>query len=159
MLSGLGFHDLQPDDSPENLRIMSSSIIEPQHRTHACTFPADQVSARSARRFAVERSRALGASADTADTIALLTSELVTNAVIHARTDVQVSVVRRDGRIRVCVSDENTRMPTPAVAPIDATSGRGLLLVQSAATAWGIETTSDGKTIWFELDVEPEPGR
>lgn len=138
---------------------MSSRTTEPQHRTEVRTFPADQVSARSARHFAVERSRAFGASIDTADTIALLTSELVTNAVIHARTDVHLSVVRRDGRIRVCVSDENTRMPTPAVAPIDATSGRGLLLVQSAAAAWGVETTSEGKTIWFELDVDAERGR
>jgi anti-sigma regulatory factor (Ser/Thr protein kinase) len=135
---------------------MSSSATQQQQRTEVRTFPADQVSARSARRFAVERSLVLGASVDTADTIALLTSELVTNAVIHARTDVQLSVVGREGRIRVCVSDENTRMPTPAVAPIDATSGRGLLLVQSAATAWGIETTNEGKTIWFELDVEAE---
>ena len=133
---------------------MSSGTTDQDHLVETRTFEADQVSARGARRFAVERSLSLGASVDAADTIALLTSELVTNAVLHARTDVHVSVIRRrDGRIRVCVRDENTRMPAPAVAPIDATSGRGLLLVQSAATAWGIQADDDGKTIWFELEL------
>ena len=130
-----------------------STATSQQHLTDTRTFAADQVSARSGRRFAVQRSMELGADVDTADTIALLTSELVTNAVMHARTDIHVTVIREGGRVRVCVRDENTRMPAPAIAPIDATSGRGLLLVQSASAAWGIQTDEDGKTIWFELDL------
>jgi two-component sensor histidine kinase len=134
---------------------MSTGTTDQQGLTDTRTFEADQVSARSARRFAVQRSLELGASTDVADTIALLTSELVTNAVMHARTDIHVTVALGEARrVRVCVRDENTRMPAPAIAPIDATSGRGLLLVQSASTAWGIQTDEDGKTIWFELDLE-----
>ena len=132
---------------------MSTGTTDQQGLTDTRTFEADQVSARSARRFAVQRSLELGASTDVADTIALLTSELVTNAVMHARTDIHVTVVLEGGRVRVCVRDENTRMPAPVIAPIDATSGRGLHLVQSAATAWGIQTDEDGKTIWFELEL------
>ena len=89
---------------------------------------------------------------DMRDTACLLTSELVTNAVIHARTAVDVRVLQFDGRLRIQVSDENTRLPTPALIPDDATTGRGLLLVQVLASSWGVEQAGGGKVVWFELE-------
>lgn len=84
----------------------------------------------------------------------LLVSELATNAVLHARSDFEVTVVRSATRLRVEVFDQNTRLPTFAVAPADAYSGRGLMLLRELATAWGVESHSDsGKTIWFELEL------
>ncbi len=88
------------------------------------------------------------------DDLPLLVSELATNAVLHARSDFQVSVVHSGPRVRVEVFDQNTRLPSFAVAPPDAYSGRGLMLLRRLATAWGVESHSDvGKTIWFELEV------
>lgn len=89
------------------------------------------------------------------DDLPLLVSELATNAVLHARSDFEVSVSRRGSRVRVEVFDQNTRLPSFAVAPPDAYSGRGLMLLRELASAWGVESHSDvGKTIWFELGMD-----
>ena len=81
-------------------------------------------------------------------------SELATNAVLHARSDFEVTVIRYDQRVRVEVFDQNTRMPSFAVALPDAYSGRGLMLERELASVWGVESHSDsGKTIWFELEL------
>jgi anti-sigma regulatory factor (Ser/Thr protein kinase) len=87
----------------------------------------------------------------------LLVSELATNAVLHARSDFEVTVARADHRVRVEVFDQNTRLPSFAVVPPDAYSGRGLTLLQELTSAWGVESHSDlGKTIWFELELHPD---
>ncbi len=87
--------------------------------------------------------------------VALLVSELATNAVLHARSEFEVAVMANQERIRVEVSDYNCRLPTVVAVPADAYSGRGLMLLQALAGAWGVEThANDGKTIWFEMSAE-----
>jgi anti-sigma regulatory factor (Ser/Thr protein kinase) len=82
----------------------------------------------------------------------LLVSELATNAVLHARSDFEVTVIRSPRVVRVEVFDQNTRLPSFAVAPTDAYSGRGLMLLRGLSSNWGVESHSDiGKTIWFEV--------
>ena len=84
----------------------------------------------------------------------LLTSELATNALLHARTEFQVTARYWEGkRLRVEVLDGNSRRPTPAVIRPDATSGRGLNVVRALASSWGVEDHIDGKVVWFELAV------
>jgi anti-sigma regulatory factor (Ser/Thr protein kinase) len=84
----------------------------------------------------------------------LLVSELATNAVLHARSDFEVTVIRAPRCVRVEVFDQNTRLPSFAVAPTDAYSGRGLMLLRGLSTNWGVESHSEvGKTIWFEVDT------
>jgi anti-sigma regulatory factor (Ser/Thr protein kinase) len=91
------------------------------------------------------------------DDVLVLTSELVTNAVLHARTGIKVTVSRSDPAVlRVSVFDENLRLPTLAGAPEEATSGRGLHLVEALADAWGIEQRPDGKIVWAEVGRPPE---
>jgi len=107
-----------------------------------------------ARRFV--RSVLEGWGLDSGD-LPLLVSELATNAVLHARSDFEVTVIKLPTRLRVEVFDQNTRLPSFAVAPPDAYSGRGLQLLQGLAGAWGVESHPDsGKTIWFEV---PLPGK
>lgn len=90
--------------------------------------------------------------------VALLVSELATNAVLHARSDFSVRLVVRSGRIRVEVADHNSRLPTYAAVSPDAYSGRGLMLVQYLADDWGVDSHgSEGKTIWFEVPAERRP--
>ena len=84
-------------------------------------------------------------------TVVLLTSELATNAVLHARTDFEVTVARREDALRIAVTDGNTRLPQPGMAPADATTGRGLALVDAMASAWGADRHGRGKTVWFEV--------
>src|SRR5688500_8328200 len=62
-------------------------------------------------------------------------------------------------RARVEVEDANERPPSIAHTPPEATSGRGLHLVQSLAESWGVEGRMAGKLVWFELSHDNEGGR
>ncbi|MEU8978192.1 ATP-binding protein [Streptomyces sp. NPDC048309] len=83
----------------------------------------------------------------------LLTSELVTNALIHTDHDAILTATVGPHGLRVEVRDFVGRRPRPRV-PIadDGTHGRGLVLVQSLADAWGVRAHGVGKAVWFELD-------
>jgi anti-sigma regulatory factor (Ser/Thr protein kinase) len=88
----------------------------------------------------------------------VLASELVTNAVLHARTEMRLTLAAGDdGSLRVSVFDENPRLPISAGALDGATSGRGLLLVENLADAWGVEQGPDGKIVWAKLIGGPTP--
>lgn len=88
---------------------------------------------------------------------ALLVSELVTNAVIHARSEVDLVIGRQGSRavLRVEVSDQSAEPPNLGSFDLDTLSGRGLALVEALADRWGVETHSAGKRIWFELVDTP----
>jgi anti-sigma regulatory factor (Ser/Thr protein kinase) len=116
----------------------------------AATFPPDTSSPAGARRF-VGGALATQCEAEQRDVVALLTSELAANAVLHARTDFEVRIHLGDDLITVEVVDDNPRTPVPADVPPDASSGRGLKLVQALAEKWGVEPVHGGKTIWFQV--------
>ncbi|MFG2890940.1 ATP-binding protein [Streptomyces sp. NPDC048248] len=84
----------------------------------------------------------------------LLTSELVTNALVHAKGGAVVTATLTD-RLRVEVRDFVSRRPEPRAPTTDGTSGRGLMLVRSLADAWGIRSHGVGKSVWFELGGGP----
>lgn len=90
-------------------------------------------------------------------TAAVLVSELVTNAVLHGGTPLEV-VVEVDGdRVRVEVHDGSPRLPVRRDYSTLSGTGRGLLLVDSMSSSWGVERTADGKAVWFELDASEAP--
>ncbi|MFF3942474.1 ATP-binding protein [Streptomyces phaeofaciens] len=86
------------------------------------------------------------------ETAELLTSELVTNALVHTDQDAVLTATVSPAGLRVEVRDFVARRPRPRV-PIadDGTHGRGLILVQSLADAWGVRAHGVGKSVWFEL--------
>jgi len=116
------------------------------------TLPADLTSVRAARRFVAERCAAAGLSADRCDDALLLTSELVTNAVLHGRSEVEVVVASTARRVRIEVADENSRRPQPVPEDPNALDGRGLALVDAVALRWGVDDRPLGKAVWFELE-------
>ncbi len=85
------------------------------------------------------------------DTTLLLTSEVVTNAILHARSELDVIVVVEPPNVRVEVSDEEHRLPEMREATDEETSGRGLLLVEMLASTWGSRPREGGKCVWFEV--------
>ena len=90
--------------------------------------------------------------------VLLLVSELVTNAVLHARTTVHVSARIDLGRILVAVADADPENPPrPAEPGATATSGRGMRLVELLATTWGVELGHTSKVVWFEVRYTPDP--
>jgi anti-sigma regulatory factor (Ser/Thr protein kinase) len=109
----------------------------------------------SARRFCAQYLVAWGASRALVDTATLLVSELVTNAILHARTPVVVSM-RREARLRVEVHDGDCRAPVRKGHDHRAASGRGLLLVDALSAAHGTDLCADGKRVWFELGWEDQ---
>jgi|GEM_PF-2732479 len=91
------------------------------------------------------------------EVIELLTSEVVTNAVLHGEGSVELDVTRIDRFIRISVSDEAVRLDLgPAPVNVEASTGRGLLLVESLATSWGVDELPSGKRVWFEMQVTPD---
>ncbi|MER7897145.1 ATP-binding protein [Streptomyces sp. NPDC096046] len=89
------------------------------------------------------------------DVAELLTSELVTNAIVHTDHDAVLTVTVLPRGLRVEVRDFVARRPRLRVAvPDEGTNGRGLLLVQSLADAWGVRPHGVGKAVWFELEAE-----
>jgi hypothetical protein len=87
------------------------------------------------------------------DAALLAVSELVTNAVLHARSGPVVTVRLENGRLRVEVKDESAVTPSRKRYGPEAGTGRGLMLVESVAAAWGCDTAPGGKSVWFELDL------
>lgn len=118
-------------------------------------FYGDASSVGEARRFVRDALAATAAPVDVVDAAVLLVSELATNVTLHARTDVQVIVRFVDGVLWGEVRDWNARLPQARLAPADATTGRGLTLVDAVATRWGVESEDDSKMVWFT--VEPNP--
>ncbi|GHH91838.1 ATP-binding protein [Streptomyces capillispiralis] len=84
----------------------------------------------------------------------LLTSELVTNALVHTDHEAVLTATVGPGGLRVEVRDFVAGEPRPRVPCADGTHGRGLVLVESLADGWGIRKHGVGKSVWFELDAD-----
>jgi anti-anti-sigma factor len=99
----------------------------------------DDVAARAAAEGLVERAE-------------LLASELVTNALVHARTDVRLRLSLRNRRLHLGVHDGGRRLLRLVGSSPDAEAGRGLLLVERLSRAWGVYRPPEGgKVVWCVL--------
>lgn len=117
--------------------------------------PADPTAPGVARAFLRCATEEWGVDDDLAQDAAMVITELVANAVDHARTESTLSIgVAHEG---LCVSVRDTR-PGPVLrpAPIDPTAarGRGLQMVDALTTAWGVTLHAGGKTVWAVLGPE-----
>jgi anti-sigma regulatory factor (Ser/Thr protein kinase) len=87
------------------------------------------------------------------DRLILMTSEVVTNAIVHARTEIEIRVRLEDDVIWVEVLDGASRRPRRRHPSATDTGGRGLLLVDALADAWGVaDADGDGKKVWIRID-------
>ncbi|MCQ9177933.1 ATP-binding protein [Streptomyces sp. IBSBF 2953] len=99
-----------------------------------------------------------------AETLILLVSELVTNAVVHTGCPAVLRLslpgaVGEPSVVRLEVADASDRAPVPRCAGDEATGGRGLALVDGLADRWGWSVEGAGKRIWCELDRCAAPGQ
>lgn len=85
------------------------------------------------------------------DDAVLVTSELATNAIGHARSPFHASVARSDRTVRITIEDAGPGSATSRVVTSEDSSGRGILIVEVLAERWGIEARPEGKAIWAEL--------
>lgn len=85
------------------------------------------------------------------DTVELLTSEVVTRALLHASAAEELVIILSGGRVRVEASHSDPDAPVPLDADAEAT-GPALAIVQALAASWGVEPAADGtKRVWFEV--------
>jgi anti-sigma regulatory factor (Ser/Thr protein kinase) len=92
------------------------------------------------------------------DDAVLLTSELVTNAVVHARTSVHVTCRLADETVEVAVVDHRPVQlipdePQQTAIPADRTNGRGLQLPSALASSWGVTYARTFKAVWFRMGL------
>jgi anti-sigma regulatory factor (Ser/Thr protein kinase) len=117
------------------------------------TFPPDAESVAAARRFVLHH-----VPADDRvirEQIAVLVSELATNAVSHGRASFVVDVAVDDTQIVVEVTDDGAGLPNLRDTEATSTSGRGLHIVDCFATSWGVRVNATDKTVWFALSLRP----
>ncbi|WP_411109486.1 SpoIIE family protein phosphatase [Streptomyces sp. c-19] len=100
---------------------------------------------------------------DQLDSAVLMVSEMVTNVLVHTDGDAllvaEVACAAKSRRLRVEVSDTSDELPHKRHPGEMASSGRGLVLMEMLADAWGVDPRGEGKAIWFELNEAPGPSR
>ncbi|MFE4059896.1 SpoIIE family protein phosphatase [Streptomyces sp. NPDC059096] len=138
---------------------MGSAVITARA---AATFDPVGRSVATARAFVRDTLQGWGYS-DVVDDAVVLTSELVTNAVIHAGTSADVLCLRTEQGVRVEVADRYPEREVPiqgssrSFANADQENGRGLLLCAALASRWGVEYSPTFKQVWFQLELPQRP--
>lgn len=85
----------------------------------------------------------------------LLVSELVSNAVRHGRPDIVMTYALHPDHLRIEVEDGDPTPPGQPEFSVSAEDGRGLLIVSALADRWGMRPLPHGKSMWFDLSLEP----
>jgi anti-sigma regulatory factor (Ser/Thr protein kinase) len=113
---------------------------------------ASTMSPRTARRWISTR---CGEDPGTVEAAELIVSELVSNAVVHAKSDMVLSVRRGRESLHVELEDHGEGevvVQQPAAVELED-SGRGLRILAALASEWGVRKVLDGKTVWFDLPM------
>ncbi|GAA3222826.1 ATP-binding protein [Nonomuraea helvata] len=90
-----------------------------------------------------------------ADDMAVVVSEVVTNAVVHAKSAMTLSLHRQGRSVRGEVADHSPVWPTPLPAGPNEEHGRGLAIVTAYSERWGVDPAPDGKIVWFVCEERP----
>lgn len=91
---------------------------------------------------------------DLVDDVTLIVAELVANAILHARTELVLSVDHAGDGVRITVADSSGILPRWTSSSLAANAGRGLLLVERLSRRWGFEPLpGGGKAVWAEIDT------
>ena len=130
---------------------------EPEISEQFEPMPTEARRARQFLRGVLERDDRFRLAAADVERLLIAANEVVTNAVIHARTNFSATVRRVPEGVLVEVADGNPRFPQPAPIPSDATSGRGMGILDAVGLSWGVERRPDGKVVW--LLISPWPPR
>lgn len=145
--------------SSDDVTMLAVGVTPEAIRRAAAALPADTTAPGLARRFLDETLTRWTVDEDVVSTAQLCVSELVTNAVIHTGTPPRMTVELDDECLTVLVLDHGGDGDVSVTGEVDPVrvSGRGLTLVDAVSSAWGVQQTPDGTTVWFELEVVEVP--
>lgn len=125
------------------------------HLTRRVRLPSEPTAPRRARDFLAATCSAWNAER-LLETAALVLSELVSNAVLYAGTDLVVELRLGGGRLTMSVRDGAGALPRPGEAKPGAIGGHGLDIVSRLADTWGVSPDpAGGKTVWCTLRADP----
>ncbi|MCX4746648.1 ATP-binding protein [Kitasatospora sp. NBC_01287] len=108
---------------------------------------------------AVIRAWELPLSREAVADVQLCTSEIVTNALVHAGAECWVRTEWTGSHLKVSVRDRSLRLPCVLAPDFDKGSGRGLTLVDSVAHSWGWNPSDSGKAVHFLVAADSAPIR
>lgn len=129
--------------------------MEPLEVRASLGLAPDPQSPAAARRFISDFCTAAALGDELCQTAALLTSELVTNAIRYGGSCAVLEARMPGGALRVSVHDDNPQLPEVGSSPaVTDEGGRGVLLVSALADRWGVAPDGTGKAVWFELDTD-----
>lgn len=115
--------------------------------------PPHPISVQAARAFVTEVCLKAGVVGDPRDVAVLLTSETVTNAIIHARSETSLTVTTRARSLLIEVTDDDPQVVVAGEQSASSVGGRGLSMLDVLAESWGVENTGSGKSVWFHVGV------
>ena len=144
----------EPDAGDEGVK-PGAAVPEPRASREAAFDIAPDPTAPAQARRLIDQMMKLWDCDDPDDVAILLTSELVTNVVRHARTNLRLEVRLQAMTLRIAATDEVPELPQLRPMNTSSEGGRGLALINSMAKRWGVTTHERGKTVWFEVVVEP----
>ncbi|MBC7291870.1 MAG: SpoIIE family protein phosphatase [Actinotalea sp.] len=159
----VGPRDPRRDAAPDERRPATLGAWRPGSRggTGGAAMPEDQTASlvvdpgaplSEARIWATERTQALGGGPDVLGLVALLTSEVVSNATRHGDGRAVLEVTGVDGGVRVGVTDDGDGLPEVRHPDASTPGGRGVWLVSELARSWGVDRLpGGGKRVWFEV--------
>lgn len=119
-------------------------------------FPANPMSAGRARRLVSRACREWNVQ-HVADDAELVVTELVENAVRHARTGCEIDVELSGSGLRITARDGSTAPPRLVYPDSTRSGGRGLLLIEKLCRDWGFEVLDHGKRVWTVLSADASP--
>lgn len=140
---GLAVHPRRDD----GMAHVDDRSLAPRHRVR---LPHEPTSPRRARAEAAQIATALGC-VDMTDELALIVSELVTNAVRHAEPPVEMEIEVTDDEVLIAVDDGSPGRPGACLVPSEAEGGRGLQMVEAISAETGVRPNPPGKTVWAAL--------
>lgn len=118
-------------------------------------FPREPESVTRARKSAIDSAATWGMPPSVVERLALVVTELASNAIVHAESPFELRLHHIDGVIRGQIHDTAAEPPRVLRPAPRATAGRGVMIVRQLTDRAGVESTTAGKSVWFELDVAP----
>ena len=140
-------------DALEHVCQLHSAVVSAPPVETTWQFAADDSEPRRARALVTESLRQTGHDGDLVDDAQIVITELASNAVRHARSPFSVSLRSGPAGVRIRVRDGSRAIPFVRDDPVTTPSGRGVRLVATLASRWGVDRTADGKVVWAELSA------